>query len=458
MKKIINAILIGLFVLCGCSDENKEGKVAPAELIKSVDVRASDTNALRMNVTLEFKKDVRYQIEYWKAEDLKTVHKTELSAKLKSDNKTLIFLEASSEYNFRVLVTTETEHAESKTYTFRTGNLPGNIHTYNVVLDEMTTELNGYVLVSKRDAPGFMTLIDTKGNIVWYESIPAGVRVVNFDSRNNTFTAITGTSKTKGFAGNGILVIDLYGNRILDKDISEIYPHHDSRLLPNGDIILVNYVPETYDLSRYGGSTEETVWGDGYTVMDIKGNIKYQWSVFDEISPLDDPNVMTTKEDWVHANAVNYDEAGNYYMTFNHLSQLWKIDPNTGKVLYRLGPGGNVDMPEIDYANGIHTPYLLAEDKIELFDNGKSRGYSRMLVYDVNESVKKATATLKVNFPNEYSSQFRSNAKRIKDDLIIFGSSGASAIIFTNLEGKPLRIISTTYSPYRAEYIEEIKY
>lgn len=39
---------------------------------------------------------------------------------------------------------------------------------------------------------------------------------------------------------------------------------------------------------------------------------------------------------------MNYDKEGYFYMSFNWLNEVWKIDPKSGKVIYRLG--GKVEM------------------------------------------------------------------------------------------------------------------
>lgn len=455
--KYITLLFVTSLFLPSCSDES-EGMVAPAELIYSVHAAATPDNTLRMNITVEFKKEVMFQVEYWKQddEDNKTMS---LPAKgSSSSTATLVFLEPNEYYDFRIHAVAGNARTASDKYTFRTGTLPGSIPEYTLQKDNMDKDPSGYILLTKRDSPGFISVINSRGKVVWYENVPEGVRVANFDPQTNTFTAITGTNKGKGFAGNAVLVIDIFGNRLLEKDISNLYPHHDCRRLPGGEVIVVNYVPRTYDLSTQGGGTEETVWGDGYTIMDIQGNTLAAWDCFNEVNPQDDPDIMRTKGDWLHANSVNYDSQGNYYMTFNSTSELWKINPGTGEVYYRLGKQGNTEVDSQWFADGLHSPYLIAPDEVLVLDNGKSSGTSRALIYKVDAGGRKAEVNFHTSFPKEYSSQYRSNAQIIGDDLLLFGSSGAMAAVFTNFAGEVQRVISCNYAPYRAEYIAEVKY
>ena len=89
-----------------------------------------------------------------------------------------------------------------------------------------------------------------------------------------------------------MVVMDLTGKKLLDKVFDKFYAHHDIRRMPDGNLILVNYTPKTFDLTERGGSKEETVWGDGYTIFDMEGNKLEEWDCFGELHPADDPNIM----------------------------------------------------------------------------------------------------------------------------------------------------------------------
>ena len=83
---------------------------------------------------------------------------------------------------------------------------------------------------------------------------------------------------------------------------------------------------------------------------------------------------------------------------------------------------------------------------------------TRALIYEIDPAAMSATASLEVPLPAEYGSQNRSNACFIDDNLMLFGSSGAKAAIFTDLEGNVKRVIQCDFLPYRAEYIQNLTY
>ena len=61
--------------------------------------------------------------------------------------------------------------------------------------------------------------------------------------------------------------------------------------MPDGSIGLVTYIDKTFDLTAQGGTTTDIVKGDGFVIMNRKGEITQQWSCFDYVDPTIDPNI-----------------------------------------------------------------------------------------------------------------------------------------------------------------------
>ena len=458
-----------LLAFVACSDE-PEGEVAPTELIRSIQVSPQSDNVLRMDVNIEFKQGVNYQIEYWKNDDETSKKTTVLAESDGSATSTLVLLEPETQYTFKVQASTGSASTVSDEYKFTTASLPAGVPVYSMPINKLEESLPGYILLMKTDRPGYITMVDTEGNVVWYQNMEKAVRVANFDEKTNTICCIIGAYAEKDYTGNEMVVMDLTGKKLLDKVFDKFYAHHDIRRMPDGNLILVNYTPKTFDLTERGGSKEETVWGDGYTIFDMEGNKLEEWDCFGELHPADDPNIMEMvpvtsvlenpiwyKDDWLHANSVNFDSEGNIYMSFNWRSELWKIERSTGKVLYRVGKDGNVDMPEMGYANGMHCVEPLKPDEVLVFDNGISSHLSRALIYAVDEKSRKADVTMEVTL-TEYSSSYMSNVQILKENLLMFGSTQTSTVVFTDKKGTVLRTILGLHQSYRSVYIPKIEY
>lgn len=454
-------IALSFLLLFSCNKE-ENGDVAPAELISSITVAPQAGNALRTDIRLSFNKAVSYQVEYWQNGDESSLQTTALTGPVTSDKCTLLFMKAQTEYCFRVLAHTDSQSTRSEVYKFTTGVLPAVVPSVSVLTDEMPEQLPGYILITKsNETPGSIVITDTEGETLWYQILNESLSVATFDPKTNTIACIVGKHPTQLYTGSRILVMDLFGNTLLDKEVPELLIHHEIKRLPDGDLLMVHYTPKKFDLTAQGGDKEQTVYGDGLLVMDMKGNIKWEWDCFEEMNPADDPKIMDGIpmlnlrycDDWLHANSADMDEEGNFYITFNWLSQMWKIDAKTKKVVYRLGDGGNVDIPSDAIPAGLHCVTASSKNHVLLFDNGLTSHHSRGLVFDIDAAAGKASVANNIVLPSEYSSQFQGSVYPVNDNLYMFGPTLSSAILFTDSEGTIVRILKTSNQSYRAEYI-----
>ena len=170
---------------------------------------------------------------------------------------------------------------------------------------------------------------------------------------------------------------------------------------------------------------------------------------------------MQTREDWLHANSINYDKEGNYYMTFNRRSELWKINPTTGQVIYRVGKAGTIALPAEGCADGMHCANPAAPDDVLVLDNGRNNVHgSRALRYQVDMATRQTRLLLNCELPRQYSTPNRGNVQQISSDMLLFGMSVKNLIVFTDCSRQAhiYRILSLSHLPYRVEYIPELQY
>jgi len=457
-------IIAMVLAVSSCSKE-LTGNVAPGELIKSIQASVKENNALRVEIDMEFRYEVDYQITYWKESD-ESAKRTTISKNSDTNGsiETLVFLEPATKYNFEVQANTGKAHTTSDIYSFTTGSLPSDVPVYTLETDNMTNDLTGYIMQVSGNLPGYITFCTTKGTVVWYEDMGEPVRVANFDTLTNTISCLIGIPSPESFyrLADKIILMDIFGNKMLDRSVSAdwiAYPHHDIRRMPDGNLILVENAVDTFDLSAYGGSTKEPVWGDGYAIIDASGNIIERWNCFSELNPQDDASIMSKRKDWLHANSVNWDSDGNLYMTYNKVSELWKIDSSTKKVLYRVGKEGTVALDASGYATGLHAPVPISPDLVLCLDNhGGTDGGSRAIIYSVNTSSKTADVPLSMSYPLKYSTADRGNVEKINDNLLMFGSTLGYAVVFSDMDGNILRVIRRLHISYRSNFYADIHY
>lgn len=461
MKKALLTILAALLALQGCS--NKEDNFA--YWAKEVNVSTVD-NSLRAKVTVSLKEDCTYSIRYWKEGDESTAKFTAPQKAGKGDNiTTLKFLYPQTDYIFRIIVDSG---AESKDVPFRTGALPADIPQYTVEsTSEMDSPLPGLLMQWDSAKPGYVTFCDYDGNIVWYQSFGQGIRTAWLDPDTGRLAVMAGfkTGENMDFQRlvDEAVICTLDGDVVFrrkagDGFISNL--HHEFKLLPDGSMMFVHNVLKDYDLRSRGADTPLTqVWGDGFVVCDSEGKIQKTWDCFDELDPVavDYINPVKTAEDYVHANSVEIDSDGNYYMTFNRISELWKIDGSTGDILYRLGRHGDIDLTNGEMpSGGLHAATALEPDLVLCYDNGSDRGYSKGVLYRIDPVAKTATCELEIKLPEELSSKNRSNFQKINDDLYLCCSTVSGKAVFTDSKGNIRRVISRSGISYRAYYFENL--
>jgi len=427
-----------------------------ADFAASVSIAPTE-NALRFTVNVDFTTPCNWSVLYWEtAKGRSAAQKTAFRhTDGGRESVVLKFLYPNTEYEF-VVVPEGNAAAESKPMTFRTGSLPADCPAYTVEKDG-NTGLDGYLMQWEASPSGYVTFCDIDGKVVWYEAFGEEIRVGWCNPQANRIAVLT------GFQDQDIqrlcahtVVTDLDGNRILywtsGKGNIE-YPHHEIKILEDGNLMFVNNVLKDYPIG--------TVWGDGFTVMSPEREVIRQWDCFAALGDLSAPYLKAEKRltDLVHANSVALDSEGDYYMTFNALSELWKIDGKTGDVVYRVGVNGDVTLDGEFPTGGLHAATPLAPDRILCYSNGRDIKRSSAVIFRVDPVAKTAVYELNISLPEEYSSRDRSNAQFLENEgIMMLSSTDSRKVVFTDLQGNILRVISREGISYRAYWFNKFEY
>ena len=459
-------ILVAVFsvLLCGC------GKDDPVveDYIASVTVRATG-NALRYEVAVGFRKDCEFQVSYWKTADPSEVMTTSTAASEGGrGTKTLMFLYPETEYAFRVEVSISDGALGTEPVTFTTAAIPPEVPAYKVAVDNGCPEIEGYLMQFQATSPGYVTFCDLEGNVVWYEQVPEAVRQAWFSPERNEIAMNIGFGKGEGGdfqrIADRFLVIGLDGRVILDTPCGSATvenPHHEIKILPDGNLLILHNVVKTMDLTSLGGGSAVPVYGEGFVVTDRNWRVLKSWDMFDHVDILADNSLDPVRfcNDLVHANSVDFDAEGNAYMTLNRLSELWKIDGKTGEILYRFGEKGDIALDGKFPVGGLHSAVVLAPDKVLCFNNGRGAQPSRGLIAEVDPASRKARYALDIAIPLEYSSINRGNVTLIGDgSMLLFGSTVGKAGVITDLKGSVLKVITREGMSYRTYWFHRIEY
>lgn len=455
------AVFPCLIVACvqgGYVQEADNGSV-----ISMVTVEDDVENVLRKYVSVDLSKPSSIMLEYWKQGDDGRRNVLSSSSVSSRHEMKLVILEADAEYLMKV----STSGGDEETVMFRTGELPDGMLETTDLMPDYSYAFDGLVHIADK-ASGTLYLINDKGKTVWYEPTDGkSVICSNYDSRSKSFQAIVGFNPDENFTGEYILVVDIYGNVLMKKyhyELDNPYFHHDVIMLPDGNIAVVNQVREEFDLRHAGGSESETVAGDGITVMDLDGNTLWTWSAFEVMSPEDDPDIMVRdpefqyagNQDWLHANSLCVDADGNFYISFNKLSQIWKISPE-GELIYRLGKDGDISIDDPDsFTDRQHSISVTGPGRLMVFDNGYSAKKSRAIEYEIDGSGRTAKTLVKYNIIADDFSPNQSSVYRIGSHDMIYASTVAQNIAVTDINGNLKWRYHSSAPIFRAIYIDDI--
>jgi len=220
--------------------------------------------------------------------------------------------------------------------------------------------------------------------------------------------------------GHGVMLLDWNSRILFDQKMSA---HHDVAPLPGGGFL----VPFNWTLPYKG----RQVLFDGIATLSARGEILSRWSTFSHLrelqalhapSRLDEPHDRSKPLrpeddkgfDYYHMNAVKIlpetplgkadprFRAGNLLVELRNVNMLLVLDGNDYSILWHWGTDV-LDFP--------HTPSMLDNGHILLFDNGTHRGASRVL--EIEPPSGKIVWKYEGKPPESLFSRFAGDAQRL---------------------------------------------
>ncbi len=283
-------------------------------------------------------------------------------------------------------------------------DLPDDFPQYYVSNDSNPQQGNYFVNALSRDTakPEYNLIIDTTGFPVFYQYFPPHHRE-NFFTYHPQVQQITYFDEQMGkfvALNNNMEKVNTY------ESIGYVTDVHELVLDEDGSFWLFGYDTEPVDMSQIypGGCTSALVTGTIIQKIDGDLNLVFQWSSWDHFSILDaDTGIIDLTKcyiDYCHGNALSFDSLGNILLSSRNMSEITKIDVQTGNIIWRMGGSHN----QFTFTNdtvtfkGQHNIKYLGNNLYSMFDNGNSRvpPYTRAITYQLDEV--NMTATLVEDF------------------------------------------------------------
>ena len=453
VQYILVAVLASGFQACSDNCSNK---------VEDIHISSPGRNTLKIQIDVHSTDMLDAYVKYWPKGNEKGSFTSAVSRQSKTHKLVLTNLKPKQEYEFQVITGNKNCSADSKVYSFATPDYPMWMKDVFSVVCPDTSVLpksfqQGYTMLYKRENPGILFFLNAKGDIVWYHQVNGtGFKTAHF-TKNNSIISILGPEDYPTSYGNEILELSLTGDTLFhikkgEKDFKQTI-HHEVLLNDKDQVVTICSEERIHDLAAKGGTKTDTVKSDGILVLDKQGRQVWKWTVFDIVNPLDDKNIVKEKNDWMHANSLNFDKDGNYLLSFYNNGQIWKIDAKTGKLIWKFGKGGDFEMPADGVFDNSHAVHINPQNSLMLFDNGTSRQLSRSMAFRLDEKEKKAALVLNTALPRDVYSERMGSAYLVNDTTILHSCSKRNTVALTNLKGTFLWALKTGFMPYRVEFI-----
>ncbi len=372
--------------------------------------------------------------------------RTALSKEKIHHNITVTHLKANTTYSFRIHVPVGSGGDEwsSAEQNFTTAKIPSFVKAfYDPAANSLNETKGNHFLFNSRGTPrGCIFIIDHKGMLVWYRTLKNPLKIVRL-TKKNTLLCLEDENNTPYGDGNVITELSLGGDTLFfarentggfDKSA-----HHDLCLNHRGNIVAVTNV------FKSNGSMP----GDGLLELDRNGKKVWEWTTFD--SP-DAEETGIRNQPWI--NSLVQDADNNYIISLRSFSQVWKINGNSGAVMWKLGKGGNVQMDAADEFMFQHYAHRNPAGDLMLFDNGSAtRPVSRLMSFTIDEQQKKATTKLRIELPASLYSNIMGSSMMLPDQNLLTASSTNSRFVKTDAAGTVLWSIKVAEPFYRAEFV-----
>ena len=313
-------------------------------------------------------------------------------------------------------------------------------------------------------------ILDAAGEPVWFHPLPGDEQAFDFRTQQYdgkpVLTWWQGKVATyRGYGTGRIVGTDYRPVKTVRMGNGYAVDAHEFQLTDRGTALMISYHVVPWDLSKLGGRRDGTVEDCVVQEVDVaSGAVLFEWHTLGSI-PLGEslrtaPKQQGQAHDPWHLNAVTLDADGNFIVSARHTSTIYKIDRDTGDILWRLGgkrsdyalqPGAEFHLQ--------HDARRGADDTISLFDNVAedlpARGRrSRGLVLQLDEKAKTASVAAEFKHPGTVLSGTQGSMQKLAGGGAFVGWGGAQPWMTEfGADGAPVwdaRFVPPKVESYRA--------
>jgi hypothetical protein len=328
---------------------------------------------------------------------------------------------------------------------------------------------SGYIFIAPEKGgagKGGSMIIDDSGQVVWFHPLrdPYG-RTMNFETQTYQGREVLTWGQTPG----EYLIFDDSYRELASFGAANGYngDHHEFLISPQDTALITIYNAVPRDLTSVGGSEDSVAIQGIVQELDIQtGEVLFEWRSIDHIA-LEETYVTPAEDhypgiDYFHLNSIEVEPDNNLLISARETSAVYKIDRNSGDVIWRLG-GKKSDFemgPGTRFAFQ-HDARRLPEGTISIFDNGslvfekgtpKAVEESRAIVLELDEERMRASLVREYTHPDKQYADAAGNTQVLPNGNVFVGWGRGLAISEFSEDGELLFDfrVSPEHRSYRA--------
>lgn len=290
--------------------------------------------------------------------------------------------------------------------------------------------------------PSGPTIFDEAGNLVWFDSLPAGVESTNLQVQQYdgqpVLTWWQGYIPPQGFGEGEEMIYNSSYRQIGRVHAGNGFKAdlHDFHLTAGGTALLTVFDPIRCNLSAEGGPSGGAVTDGIFQEVDLRtGLVRREWDSLDHV-PLGDSYSTATDTntespfDYFHINSIDQQAGrspigGTTLLSARNTWALYELNTLTGQVLARIGGKSST----VKLASGAATAFqhdatVQPNGTITVFDNGAVpvvHPQSRALVLSIDPHANTDTVLAQYEHPSALSSYSQGDVQALANGDMFVG-------------------------------------
>jgi Arylsulfotransferase (ASST) len=292
----------------------------------------------------------------------------------------------------------------------------------------------GYIFVAPKNGPGEAgpgqdgcLILDNTGQPIWFRPVAReAMDVMDFKVQNYRGRSVLTwwEGEHTGYGQGEYVLLDRSYREVRRVRAGKGYEsdHHEFLISPQDTALFTIYHKVPMDLSAIGGEKDAVVLDGIVQEVDIEsGGVLFEWHSLEHVSleeSYDKPY------DYFHVNSIDVEHDSNLLVSSRKTSTVYKIDRNTGEIIWRLG-GKKSDFemgPGTRFAYQ-HDARRQADDTITIFDNGNMNEVeqSRGIVLELDEKAMTAKLVREYTHPDKVRAATQGNVQVLPNSNVFVG-------------------------------------